>query len=101
MSPIELPWKAEHRLESEEARLLARRAFNLPCNNVEVLGEGWDYINFLADKEWVLRFPKRAHCDKVLVREKNILDQLSRVPLPLAVPYIEHLSGPIDGFPWR
>ena len=101
MSATELPWKTDLKLNSEEAGLLASKAFDLPCDCVEVLGEGWDYLNFLADEEWVLRFPKRESCDAVLVREKGILDQLSRVSLPVAVPYFEYLGEPGEGYPWH
>lgn len=101
MSSNQLPWSAERRLSPAEVAKLARKALDLPCNTVEMLGEGWDYINFLADEQWVLRFPKRANCDTVLVREKSILDRLNGADLAVAIPDIEHLAGPREDFPWH
>jgi hypothetical protein len=92
----DMPWAAEHRLEADEVSTLGRKFFNFPCEKVVVLGEGWDYINFLADSEWVLRFPKRELCSRVLLREKEVLDLLDQIPLPLPIPNIQHLAGPIE-----
>lgn len=97
----QFPWQAEYRVSTIEARHLAGLAFGLPCKQIEVLGEGWDYLNFLVDETWVLRFPKRSACDTVLIRERQILDLLNGQPLPLAVPNFEHFSDPQENFPWH
>ena len=97
----DFPWLAEVRLGPEQARILARQAFDLPCTTVEELGEGWDFINYLADGKWVLRFPKRAECDPVLVRERQILERLRDLSLPASVPEFEHFSPSCDSFPWH
>lgn len=96
-----LPWQAEQRVTQDQAAELAREAFGIACRSVRALGEGWDYINFLADDQWVLRFPKRAPCADVLVREKSILDRLNQVSLPTAIPNLQHLSAPLAGFAWH
>jgi aminoglycoside phosphotransferase (APT) family kinase protein len=97
----EFPWRAEHRVDPESAATLGRLAFRLPCKTVELLGEGWDFITYLADRSWVLRFPKRTECDRALIRERNILERLHRFSLPVAVPRFEHFSPARDGFPWH
>jgi len=96
-----MPWTAEHRLEADEARMLGRKFFNFPCDKVVALEEGWHYINFLADNEWVLRFPEREHCSKVSLREKEVHDLLEKMPLPLPTPNIKYLAGPSENFLWH
>ena len=95
-----LPWHADVRVSATEAIGLARSGFGLSVEHIEPLGEGWDYINFLADGTWVLRFPKRAHCGEVLVAEEALLRHLAQMPLPLPVPRFEFFSKPTDDFPW-
>ena len=97
----DFPWIAERRLEPQNAGALGRVAFGLPCEDVEELGEGWDFVNYLADGKWVLRFPKRAECDRVLVREREILERLHDLSLPASVPRFEHFSSRCDSFPWH
>jgi Ser/Thr protein kinase RdoA (MazF antagonist) len=97
----DFPWVAEQRLGPQDAGTLARLAFGLPCRTIEELGEGWDFINYLADDKWVLRFPKRAECDPVLVRERQILESLHELSLPAAVPRFEYFSSSCDTFPWH
>ncbi len=95
------PWAAELQLEPNRAGALARRAFGIRCADVEKLAEGFDYISYLADGEWVLRFPKRAECDGVLVREREILKRMHNLPLPVPVPGFEYFSSPLAEFPWH
>ena len=97
----DFPWIAKHRLEPHKAGVLGHAAFGLPCEDVVELGEGWDFVNYLADGKWVLRFPKRAECDRALVREKEILERLHVLSLPASVPRFEHFSSHCDGFPWH
>jgi aminoglycoside phosphotransferase (APT) family kinase protein len=73
----------------------------MPCKHLSVLGEGWDFVNFLADDTWVVRIPKRADADRALVHERKILDRLTSLNLPASVPRFEHFSGPREHFPWH
>lgn len=98
---IDLPWDAERTTGVDDARLLGSTAFGIPCRGVHVLGEGWDFVNFLADDTWVLRFPKRAECDRALVRERGILERLHNLDLPVSLPEFEHFSGPSGDYPWH
>ena len=78
---------------------MARETFGFSVDKIAYLGEGWDYITYLVDGSWVLRFPKRADCDRALLREKSILDVLNQAAIPLAVPEFRYLGEPSDRFP--
>ncbi len=95
------PWHAEVQLTATEVASLARRAFDLPCNEIQRLGEGWDFFTYLVDNTWVIRLPKRQQCSDVLLREQALLEVLNRSDLPLPVPYLERMSGPVGRFPWH
>ena len=95
------PWHADKTLTPSDAGGIAKEAFGLNIQQVKELGSGWDYFNFLADDEWVLRFPKREEQSELLVREKTILDKLNQSNLSLLVPDMEHIAGPTDDFPWQ
>lgn len=98
---VELPWVAERQVEVDDARALATAAFGMPCRTLRGLGEGWDFVAFLVDDDWVLRIPKRADADRALVRERAILDHLQSLDLPAAVPCFEYFSDPQGPFPWH
>jgi aminoglycoside phosphotransferase (APT) family kinase protein len=56
--------------------------------NIEYLGEGWDNIVYLVNKEFVFRFPRRKIAVQLIEREWNILPNLKdklnlKIPLPI------------------
>jgi aminoglycoside phosphotransferase (APT) family kinase protein len=61
------------------------------------LGEGWDAKTWLANDEWVLRFPKRRGLVRQLARETEVL-RLIAGRLPLPVPRFE-LFGRLADLP--
>ncbi|MEM7079699.1 MAG: phosphotransferase [Pseudomonadota bacterium] len=95
------PWHAQIRTTTAMARRIARDQMGLPTGHLTPLGEGWDFITFLCDDTWVLRFPKRAECERVLLRERDHLNTLAGLPLPAAIPGFEHVCSPSDLFPWH
>lgn len=80
------PWAAEYELDSDQVREIISKNTNLAVANVEFLGEGWDFYNWLVNKRWVFRFPKRHSDIDTLVHEKRILNQLN---LPVKTPQFE------------
>ena len=85
--------------------MASREAFGLRCERVAELGEGWDFLTFLAhenpisggaSRRWVLRFAKRAECDAILAREIGILQKLRAAALPAATPGCDHFSTGCD-----
>ena len=80
------PWAAEYELDSDQVREIISKNTDLAVANVEYLGEGWDFYNWLINKRWVFRFPKRHSDIDTLVHEQRILNQLD---LPVKTPRFE------------
>ena len=94
-------WAAEHEVDAElAARLVAERWPRFRGTVMEPLGVGWDNTVFVADGEWVFRFPRRAMAVPLAGREIAALPVLGpRLPLPVPVPeYVARDGGP--DYPW-
>jgi len=73
-----LPWHNDFPLTPDQvAAILAADIPQMHGAHVVALGDGWDYSTFLANDEWVFRFPKRRQCVRALAAEKTILDALA------------------------
>ncbi|MFC9975153.1 phosphotransferase [Spirillospora sp. NPDC127200] len=88
-------WDAEVSVDAAEAAALFGGRFE----RVRPLATGWDNTVFLADGEWVLRFPRRRIAVAGVEREIVALPRLAgRLPLPVPVP--EVVGEPSERFPW-
>ena len=88
-----LPWHNDFPLAPDQvAAILAADLPELRGARVIELGDGWDYSTYLANDEWVFRFPKRRQCVRALAREKRMLDALA-APLQgddIAIPHYHY-----------
>ena len=93
-------WDAELRVDEALARRLIREQFpELEARSLRLLGEGWDNVVWLADGEWVFRFPRRTMVIRGLENEIAYLPRLSPL-LPLAIPVPTLIGHPSDAFRW-
>jgi len=94
------PWSAEREVDAALARSLIEEQFpQLAPARVRLLGEGWDNAAFLADEEWVFRFPRRQIAVPLLQNEVRLLPRIAGL-LPLPVPLPELIGAPEERFPW-
>lgn len=94
------PWVAEHALSDDLARSLVETQFpSLAPTRLERLGVGWDNTAYLANGEWVFRFPRRAIAVELLETERRLLPVLA-ARLPVAVPAPTLIGRADDRFPW-
>jgi aminoglycoside phosphotransferase (APT) family kinase protein len=93
-------WAAEVLVDERLAHELIHGQFApLPRRSLERLAEGWDYVAFLVDGEWVFRFPRREVVVPGTEREIAVLPGLAaRLPVPVPAPAYVGRAG--DRFPW-
>ncbi len=88
------PWAAEYELDSDQVLAIVSKNTDLSVKEVQFLGEGWDFYNWLINDHWVFRFPKRHSDIDTLVHEQRILNQLH---LPVETPRFEYwVDRPTD-----
>jgi aminoglycoside phosphotransferase (APT) family kinase protein len=93
-------WAAELVVDERLASELIHEQFApLPRRSLERLAEGWDYVAYLVDGEWVFRFPRREVVVPGTEREIALLPRLATL-LPIAVPTPMHVGRPGERFPW-
>ncbi|HEY2552508.1 MAG TPA: phosphotransferase [Streptosporangiaceae bacterium] len=93
-------WVAETEVSAElAARLLAAQFPALRGVQVRLLGAGWDMTVFVADGQWICRFPRREIALAGLSREISLLPRLAPL-LPLPVPVPELIGSPSADYPW-
>jgi aminoglycoside phosphotransferase (APT) family kinase protein len=93
-------WDAERVVDERLARELIREQFApLPRRSLERLAEGWDYVAYLVDGEWVFRFPRREVVRPGTEREIAVLPALATL-LPVPVPAPEYVGRTGDRFAW-
>ncbi len=97
------PWEADRLLTPEGARMAIGASFpNVDSRTLERLGSGFEFDVFLTADGWVFRFPRRAWYGSRLESERRVHELVSRVlPRHVALPTVELLSEPIEGFPYR
>jgi aminoglycoside phosphotransferase (APT) family kinase protein len=92
-------WDAEIVVDEQLARRLIRQFPDVKLHSLRPLAEGWDNTVWLADEQWVFRFPRRALAVAGIAREMALLPLLSPL-LPHAIPTPRFFGEPADGFPW-
>lgn len=93
-------WAAETEVSAElAAGLLAAQFPALRGARVRLLATGWDMTVYLADGQWVCRFPRRQIALAGLSREIGLLPRIAPL-LPLPVPVPELIGSPSAGYPW-
>ena len=80
------PWSAEYELDRNQVGEIVTKNTDLSVADVNFLGAGWDFYNWLINDHWVFRFPKRHSDIDTLVHERRILSQLN---LPVKTPLVE------------
>lgn len=71
------PWTAEYELDANQVGTVVAQNTSLTVSEVEFLGAGWDFYNWLINDCWVFRFPKRHSDIDTLVHERRILNRLN------------------------
>ena len=71
----------------------------LELRSLRLLGEGWDTTVWLADNEWVFRFPRRAVVIPGIENELTALPLLAPL-LPLQIPNPTFVGRPSEEFRW-
>lgn len=98
--PSSAAWEAEQSVSAPLAAALIGGQFpDLRGTPVELLATGWDNTVFLADGQWVFRFPRRQVVLAGLQREIAALPRLAPL-LPLPVPVPELVGMPAADYPW-
>lgn len=101
---MDTPWEQGDLQLTPELVLRLVRAQGAELDSIHYLNEGWDSWVYTArdrqEREWILRFPKRAEVVDQLDREVTLLPLLTP-RLPLAVPRFGLLGQPGEGYPHR
>jgi aminoglycoside phosphotransferase (APT) family kinase protein len=93
-------WEAQQRVDEDGARALIHAQFApLPCESVELVSAGWDYVVHRVDGAWAFRFPRRESVVAGTEREIAVLPRLAPL-LPVAIPSPTHVGRPEPRFPW-
>ena len=85
--------------EALARRLLAAQFPELDVGELRLAGEGWDNTAWLADGEWLFRFPRREIALNGVRRELALLPRLAPL-LPLPIPRPDFVGAPTAEFPW-
>jgi aminoglycoside phosphotransferase (APT) family kinase protein len=93
-------WSAEVEIDESLVRRLLEEQFpELTLSSLQRLAEGWDNVVWLADEEWVFRFPRRAIGVAALERELDVLPRLAPLlSLPIPVPVFHGRATEL--YPW-
>ena len=86
------PWDPDRTLTMETAADAIAACFpGIEARDLKFLGSGWEFDAWLTRDNWVVRFPRRAGIDTLLVPEWRV-HQLVRSALPpgVEVPLVEH-----------
>jgi aminoglycoside phosphotransferase (APT) family kinase protein len=71
------PWENAFPLDPARVHAILREVVpELRIAEVRALGEGWDFVTYLADETWVFRFAKQSHSGRALARELTMLGRL-------------------------
>lgn len=93
-------WAAEVTVDEALARRLIEAQFpQIELRSLRLLGQGWDMTVWLADEQWVFRFPRRELVIRGLRNEISHLRELAPL-LPLPIPSPTHLGKPSPDYPW-
>ena len=93
-------WAAEVAVDEPLARRLIGAQFPaLELRSIRLLGQGWDTTVWLADDQWVFRFPRREKVIGGLRNEIAHLPQLASL-LPLPIPVPTYLGEPSSDYRW-
>src|SRR5262245_16483907 len=93
-------WSPELVVDEELARhLIATRFPELELDDLVLVAEGWDNAVWLADEQWVFRFPQRAIATRGVALEIEVLPRVAPL-LPLTVPVPVFHGVPGDDYPW-
>jgi aminoglycoside phosphotransferase (APT) family kinase protein len=84
---------ADLRDEQKVMRRLRCALPSLPIKEWYLLGEGWEYVVYLVNREIVFKFPKNAHAEIALNREADILSHLERHS-PTPIPKVRYVLQP-------
>jgi aminoglycoside phosphotransferase (APT) family kinase protein len=79
--------------------LIGNQFAPLPRRSLSLLSEGWDYVVYRVDDEWVFRFPRRFVVVAGMENELAVLPRLGEL-LPVAVPVPAQVGRPDERFPW-
>lgn len=81
-----LPWRTDYPLSEDKVRSLIEELTPVKVESLNFLAEGWDFLNWLINDQWVFRFPKRFDDSDTLIHERRVLDQLD---IPIQHPKFE------------
>ena len=95
-------WISHFSPSDDEMLAIVEEHTSIEVHDLHLLGEGWDFRNYLVNGEWVFRHPKRYSESDTLLREKSILDSL-QIPLqhPVVkfwIPQPDPLKVPLVGY---
>jgi aminoglycoside phosphotransferase (APT) family kinase protein len=79
--------------------LIGNQFAPLPRRSLSLLSEGWDYVVYRVDDDWVFRFPRRSVVVAGMENEIAVLPRLHEL-LPVAVPVPAYVGRPDERFAW-
>lgn len=93
-------WEPQQTIEPPLALQLVREQFpELSCQDIRILGAGWDNTAFIIDEKFIFRFPRREIALALLEAEWCALPKLAlRLPLPIPIP--QWKGKPTSSFHW-
>lgn len=98
---LPIPWREDRKLTLQAAAsAIASQCPGLAPVRLVRFGAGWDNEMFLANGQWLFRFPKRQEVDAVVLREGRVLDLVASA-LAWPVPRFEYLGKPSRLFPYH
>lgn len=86
-------------MDPDLARRLIRERTGAEPATIELLGEGWDNVAYLVDREWVYRFPRGEAQAAYLANECACIHEVAG-RLPALVSVAEVVGQPNAEFPW-
>jgi aminoglycoside phosphotransferase (APT) family kinase protein len=94
------PWAPEVQVPPElAAALIESQCPWLAPVTLDLMGEGWDNVAYLVNREWVFRFPRRTIAVPLLETEGRVLPSLApRLPYPIPTPV--WFGRPDDSYKW-
>ncbi len=83
LSPVKVRWTVD-------------QSTDLSVQEVRLLGDGFDFVTYLINGQWVFRFPLRWEVSDTFLRERKLLQQLS---LSVSTPQYSYWVERPVGFP--